>query len=352
MNLRVLQHSEWLERWSSVPHACRELYWHPDYHRANGIWEGAKPECLLLDSPPAFCLYPYLKHPIVGYESHPDACDVQSAYGYGGPLFVGRWRDDERVEALSVARDHLEGIGAVAEFVRCHPEWVDSGLLSRAGYRTMEVRTNVECELDGKSPDELPSLWAPQARRNLKRAAREGLQHIISEEVEHLLEFERLYARTAERVGMTPFYRFDHRYFEDLLKLDPDQVKLVLVRLPGHAERFIAGAIILLAGTLAHYHLGASEIEFQSKRPNDYLYRVMATCARAAGCKRISWGGGFSAPNDSLFRFKEHFGTRLVPVFVAGRVIQPDAYRAICDEWARRHPDKARTSKLFLRYRG
>jgi hypothetical protein len=159
--------------------------------------------------------------------------------------------------------------------------------------------------------------------------------------------FGRLYDATAERLNMTAGYRFDGEYFSGLSRLT--RVRLILVETAADAAP-VAGAVLFIGGRLAHYHLGASDFAHADKRPNDFLYHAMATAARDAGCRRIVWGGGMSNdPEDTLFRFKTHFGNVRRPAFCAGRVIDADAYDRLCATWQARHPD--RESKLFLKYR-
>ncbi len=63
-----------------------DIYFRPEYaaiSEANG--EG-QAECLLVTEGASALLLPVLKQSIPG---HPALCDVQSPYGYGGPLVVG-----------------------------------------------------------------------------------------------------------------------------------------------------------------------------------------------------------------------------------------------------------------------
>jgi hypothetical protein len=283
-------------------------------------------------------LYAYLEHPVEAEGRH----DVQTAYGYGGPLLVGEWPADSRLEALQLIGAHLRERGAVAEFVRCHTEWVDGSALAAAGYEVFQVRTNVECGLGAAN---VAASWHSTARRNLRKARAAGLTWRVGTAEADWRAFESLYARTAERLAMAPPYRFDQLYFASLSRIE--RVRLILVESGGGP---VAGAVVFLGGTLAHYHLGASDFAHQHVRPNDYLYFAMATCARAAECERIVWGGGLSnEPSDTLFRFKSHFGQVRRPAYVAGRLLDPPAFERLCRAWSERHP--GRTSRLFLRYR-
>jgi hypothetical protein len=335
MQLVSLDAGEWQHAWASLPPACREVYFHPQYVRACARWEGGRPQCVVVRaSADKWLLYAYVSHPIPGTQRH----DVQTAYGYGGPLFVGEWLPEERTAALNRLAAHLRETGAVAEFVRCHTEWTDLESMGAAGYSVFQVRTNVECDLAG---EDVTSLWAGGARRNLRRARSAGLTWRPGESARDWDAFRALYGLTAQRLEMSPGYRFDEAYFSDLARVAG--VRLVIVEA-------VAGAMVFVGGRLAHYHLGASDFARQQDRPNELLYFAMASMARDAGCERVVWGGGLSNdPEDTLFRFKTRFGNVRRPAFCAGRVIDPAAYQELCREWGRRHPDVS--SKLFLRYR-
>jgi hypothetical protein len=349
----VLSGEEWLATWQELPARQREIYYHPQFVSTCARWEAARPECLLIEySRGRRLLYPYLRHSILGYESVAGpCCDVQTPYGYGGPLFIGDWDLDAQRRALDAVADHLRHSGAVAEFIRCHPHLTDLSGLRRCGYRTPLVRTNVECPFPGDVRT-IADAWESSARRNLGTARRAGLRKRISSDPADLRHFEALYRLTADRLDMAPSYRFDHDYFQSLFFLGAKHVRLIVIETPDANTRPIAAAVIFLGGTLAHYHLGASNFAFQHLRPNDLLYLAMAEEAWAAGCERIVWGGGLSNdPADTLFRFKSQHGPLRTPVHIACRILDEDRYDAVCDEWSRRHPDKADVTKLFLKYR-
>ena len=344
--VELLSREAWQAAWHALPADRREVYWHPVFCAAAARWEGGVAECVRAAAGDgAWLLYPYVRHPVRGYDGFADRWDAQTAYGYGGPLLVGDWEPAVAVDALREIGRSLARRGAVAEFVRCHTEWVDTDALPAAGYRTPRVRTNVEYDLPPVGPVDEP--WASNVRRNLRKAAAAGLRWSVST---HLAAFESLYRATAHRLEMADAYRFDPAYFAALHRLDPSRVKLILVTTADGTPA--AAALLFIGGRLAHYHLGASDFAHQASRPNDLLYLAMATVARDAGCARIVWGGGTSDdPADTLLRFKSGFGAIRRPVHVGCRALDPDAYERLIDAWTARHPDRAASSRLFLRYR-
>ena len=344
--MKRLDWAAWLRAWSSLPAERQSTYYHPAYVAAAARWEGGEAVCLRIDGDDGWMLYPFVRHAIPG-DTH-GRFDVQTAYGYGGPLFVGEWDHPSRVAALREVGRHLADAGAVAEFVRCHERWPDLDALRGAGYATPVVRTNVACDL---AVEAVPGSWASNVRRNLKRAASAGLSWRAGSSNEDLEAFTKLYALTFKRLGMAASYGFDAGYFRSLFDMDKPLAQLVVVE-SSHGTP-VAGALVLCGGEIAHYHLGASDFVHQNDRPNDLLYLAMAETARAAGCSSIAWGGGLSTdPADSLFRFKCGFGGIRTPVHIGCRVLNEQAYRSLISAWERANLDRAATSKMFLRYRG
>ena len=341
----LLDRAAWLRAWESLPAECREAYFHPEYVEAAATWEGGRAECLRVSGAGGWMLYPYVRHAVPNGPA--GAFDVQTAYGYGGPLFVGEWDRDARVEALREVGRTLSDRGAVAEFVRCHGRWTDVNALRDAGYAPPVVRTNVTCDLTDAP---VSDAWAGNVRRNLRRAGSAGLRWRIGTTDADLGAFEHLYALTADRLDMAATYRFDAGYFRGLWQMPRPLVQLVLVETAD--AKPVAGALVLCGGETAHYHLGGSDFAYQADRPNDLLYLAMAETARAAGCRRICWGGGTSNdPADSLFRFKTGFGHLHEPAHIGCRVLNAPVYRQLVADWERRNPDRAADCRLFLRYR-
>ncbi|HEY8491158.1 MAG TPA: GNAT family N-acetyltransferase, partial [Dehalococcoidia bacterium] len=290
---------------------------------------------------------------ITGYDAAaPPAYDVQTAYGYGGPLFVGPWDACGKRRALRCVADYLRSTGVVAEFVRCHTHWVDVEALRDAGYATPQVRTDVVYRVGGKSPEDILAEWNRLEGRHLRRARKCGLRDRTGHGGPGVAAFKALYDLTADRVAMDPFYRFDAPYLSAICGQGEGQVQVVLAEAPGEPPPVVAAAILFLGPALAHPHLVGWDAAYSPSRPNDFLYWAMACRAAAAGCRWISWGGGLTNdPADPLLRFKLRFGDGAVPVHIGCRVIDDGRYRALCREWARRNPGRAGTVDRFLRYR-
>ncbi|MBP2655826.1 MAG: family N-acetyltransferase [Firmicutes bacterium] len=354
MNLKILSKEEWLYWWRQLPACCREVYWHPAYYDTASRWEKGHAECIYIDKGDAWMIYPYLRHPIVGYQL-PGAAfyyDIQTAYGYGGALFIGEWDDKDKITAYTVIADYFRETNAVAELVRCHTEWIDPAVMVKAGYSTIKVRTNVETELIGKLPEEILSSWEKEVQRNIRKAKEADLDHMLIHGTGRVNDFAVLYNMAAERLHMTPYYQFNEAYFRSLMAVDNKQVGQVLCSMSSSHSGLIASHVVFLGEKLAFLHLAAVDSAFRSVHADAFMMWADVYYASMMGCERICWGGGMSInPDDSLFKFKAKFGQRYVPVYIGCRIIDKKIYEQLCAEWNRRNAQKLHTTNKFLRYR-
>lgn len=353
MNLQILTKEKWLYWWRQLPACCREIYWHPAYYETAARWEKGNAECIYIDCGDNWMIYPYLRHPIVGYQL-PGAVlyyDIQTAYGYGGALFIGKWDDKDKITAFATIADYFKETNAIAEFVRCHTEWVKPADMAKAGYSATKVRINVETELIGRSPEEILRSWEKETQRNVRIAKQAGLEHMLVYGTDYVHDFAVLYNTAAARLHMAQYYRFDEAYFRSLMAVDSNQVAQVLCSVLGSSS--LIGSHIVFGGKkLAFHHLAAVDASFRSIRADTFLMWADVYYASSMGCERICWGGGRSINlDDSLFKFKAQFGQRYVPVYIGCRIIDPKNYDQLCAEWNNRNPQKMLTNTMFLRYR-
>lgn len=354
MNLQILSKEKWLYWWRQLPACCREVYWHPAYYETAACWEKGNAECIYIDSGDNWMIYPYLRHPIVGYQLPGTALyyDIQTAYGYGGALFVGKWDDKDKITAYIAIINYFKETNVIAEFVRCHTEWVNPAVMVKAGYAARKVRTNVETELIGKSPEEILRSWRKETRKNIRVAKQAGLEHMLIHGTDYVHDFAVLYNTAAERLRMDPYYRFDEAYFRSLMAVESNQIGQVLCAVLGSYSRLIASQIVFLGTKLAFAHLAAVDASFRSIRADTFMMWADVYYASMMGCERICWGGGRTiSPNDSLFTFKAQFGQRFVPVYIGCRITNQRIYDQLCAEWNKRNPQEMLTNNMFLRYR-
>ncbi|MEU4450322.1 peptidoglycan bridge formation glycyltransferase FemA/FemB family protein [Nocardioides sp. NPDC023903] len=121
-------------------------------------------------------------------------------------------------------------------------------------------------------------LW----RRNIKKAAKAGVEVTTSVGGEDLKAFHDLYIHTAERDHFTPRpLAYFEKMFAALSAEDSDRIKLYLAR---HDGDLVAATIYVRVGAHAWYVYGASSTEKRDVRGSNACQWAMIRDSLAAGC--------------------------------------------------------------------
>ncbi|QXE38802.1 peptidoglycan bridge formation glycyltransferase FemA/FemB family protein [Streptomyces sp. GMY02] len=147
------------------------------------------------------------------------------------------------------------------------------------GFGVGHPQFKYEIPLAGRTEDDLlrgmNQLW----RRNIKKAAKEGVEVTVGED---LKAFHDLYVHTAERDRFTPR---PLRYFETMRAAlhaeDPERIKLYLAH---HQGDLVAATILVRVGAHAVYAYGASATEKREVRGSNACQWAMIRDSLAAGC--------------------------------------------------------------------
>ena len=154
-------------------------------------------------------------------------------------------------------------------------------------------------------------LW----RRNIKKAAKAGVEVTTSAGVEDLKAFHDLYVHTAERDHFTPR---PLAYFEKMVAAlsaeDPERIRLYLAR---HDGDLVAATIYVRVGGHAWYVYGASSTEKRDVRGSNALQWAMIRDSLAAGCDVYDLRGitptlSADDPHVGLIQFKVGTGGQAV----------------------------------------
>lgn len=154
-------------------------------------------------------------------------------------------------------------------------------------------------------------LW----RRNIKKAAKEGVEVTTSGSPVDLKAFHDLYVHTAERDHFTPR---GLAYFETMVEAlgseHPDRIKLWFAR---HEGDLVAATIAIRVGAHAWYSYGASSTEKRDVRGSNAVQWAMLQDAIAAGADVYDLRGITDTldPDDShagLIQFKVGTGGEAV----------------------------------------
>lgn len=154
-------------------------------------------------------------------------------------------------------------------------------------------------------------LW----RRNIKKAAKEGVEVTSSASPDDLKAFHDLYVHTAQRDHFTPRPLAYFQTMVDALGSEsPDRIKLWFAR---HEGELVASTISIRVGTHAWYSYGASSTEKREVRGSNAVQWAMIQDALAAGAAVYDLRGITDTldPDDShvgLIQFKVGTGGEAV----------------------------------------
>jgi lipid II:glycine glycyltransferase (peptidoglycan interpeptide bridge formation enzyme) len=255
--------------------------------------------------------------PLASYVKQADAFGVR----IGTPVVTRAWNADtikaaiadEEVERLSDVMPDL--INHQATRVRNTMRtlgWRPPG--DDEGFAAGQPRFVFQLPIEGRSSDELLAGMNQLWRRNIKKAAKEGV--VVSRgTIDDLESFHRLYRETAERDHFSPRpLSYFETMFEALLDEDPDRIRLYLAH---HDDDLVAATTWVRVGQHAWYSYGASSTAKREVRGSNAVQWQMITDALEAGATIYDLRGiteGLSAddPHLGLIQFKVGTGGEAV----------------------------------------
>jgi vancomycin resistance protein VanK len=195
------------------------------------------------------------------------------------------------------------------------------------GFGVGHPQFKYEIPLAGRTEDDLlrgmNQLW----RRNIKKAAKEGVEVTVGADLvgadlagadlvgADLKAFHDLYVHTAARDRFTPRpLRYFETMFAALSAEDPERIRLYLAR---HQGDLVAATILVRVGAHAWYSYGASSTDKREVRGSNACQWAMIRDSLAAGCDVYDLRGIIPTldaddPHVGLIQFKVGTGGRAV----------------------------------------
>ncbi|MDE2292972.1 MAG: GNAT family N-acetyltransferase [Elusimicrobia bacterium] len=343
MSVELLEAARDAARWddalAALPQAARDVYFTSSYLALHDGWGGGSRALLFRYAAGGESwAHPFLLRPIPPIDGAPaddGLHDIESAYGYGGPLAS---TDDPAflAEAHAAFDAWCRERRVVAEFVRLHP-LLDNGRWLSPRAQVLEDRRTVSVDLAAFEGDAVPFQKA--ARNAAARAERAGVRARAGGSDADFALFEALYAETMRALGADAFYFFSASYFEGLRALLRRGGLLLLAE---HEGECVAAATFLRGTGWLHYHLAGSRPGPRVPGAANLLILAAAREGRRLGLSRLHLGGGrSSAPDDALLKFKRSMGAGGHAFRIARRVHDAARYEGLRKAWLGRYPGLA-----------
>lgn len=329
----------WNEYLNRMPLDKQDVYYTSQYYRMGEMSQQGKGQMFVYEADNNLGLYPFIKRDIVSDKLEGQYCDIETVYGYGGPIIqkdsieFGKKFEDAFLEYCR--QEHI-----VAEFVRFHPLLHNESIF-RQHIEVLHNRNTVWLNLEHSIDDIWMKEISTQNRNVIRKCQKNGLYVEVGTDYS---EFVDIYNETMNKVGAEDFYFFDREYYRQL-GADKNTVLLYVKQ----EERVLAAAIFMGYGEYFHYHLSGSRKEFLKLSPNNILLWEAIRYAKEKGYKKMHFGGGLTdSMEDNLFRFKQKFSSEHADFYIGKRVHDEQTYRILIDDWEARNNRKA---GILLQYR-
>lgn len=285
-------------------------------------------------------IYPVLKTLITGYTEVQDYYDIETPYGYGGPL-VNTWDEEFIKEFEENFMNFCKHNRIIAEFIRFHPILKNEKIFKHdieVIFNRYTISVNLNKGIDKIWKEDISS----KNRNIIRKAIKNDLKIEICKDYNTFLD---IYNETMKKVQASSFYFFDEEYYKNIMKIENINIFNVKFK-----QEIIASAIFMKYGKNFHYHLSGSKKQYLKFAPNNFLLWEAIKYACHIGCSNFHLGGGTdNLLDNTLYKFKKSFSKNENKFYIGKRVHNKEIYDYLIKLWEKRCENNR--SKLLLRYR-
>lgn len=249
--------------------------------------------------------------------------DIQSPYGYGGPIIIGDEKFKRR--ATDMYLEWCKGNNILVEFIRFHPM-----LKNEETYYGKKIfnRSTVYINLKESS---IIKTFSTRARTAIKKAKKNNVTISFIKNNTNIESFIEIYNKLMADKHTTGNYFFDKDYYINLLK----SPATVLVSALDVNKNIIASSMFFLNEKISEYHLSAStEVGKELSATHLILYEF-AEYAKKHDCEFLYLGGGNSSEeNNSLLFFKKGFSKKESSFYIGYKIHLEKAYKDLKENYA------------------
>lgn len=330
---------EWNSYIAKLPLNKRDIYFTREYLKLYETNGDGIAKLFVYEEDENIVIYPFLINKIDGYSLPEEYYDIQTAYGYGGP--ISSCEDNEFLLRFEEEFfKYCAESNVVAEFIRFNP-CTENEKIFKQNIDIIENRITVCLDLD-KSIDDIWSNDIKSKNRNMiRKAEKSGLSVEISNEYN---TFKDIYEATMGKVNADGYYYFKPEYY-----IDMEQNHNYVMLNVKFQDETVASAIFMAYNNYFHYHLAGSKKEYLKFAPNNLLLWEAIKYANEKGHKIFHFGGGLTNnTEDNLFKFKSSFSKEYLNFYIGKRVHNEAIYRRLVSKWEERTNKKA---SILLQYR-
>lgn len=241
--------------------------------------------------------------------------DLATPYGYGGFLIEGKITE-QSLKALENQYTTLcKKERIISEFVRFHPV-LNNGEELKGFYDISTLGKTITMNLFSEY-----QIWNDLTSKNrnvIRKARKSGVEIFWGRKIELFDKFIDLYNSTMDRDSAEEYYYFEKEFYNSVLY---DMKYNTMMFYAVFQQQIIAMSIVMFGNQQMHYHLSASNREYQQFAPTNLLLYEVACWGLENGYKTFHLGGGLGSKEDNLFNFKKAFNKNSNSKFSIGRKI-------------------------------
>lgn len=227
--------------------------------------------------------------------------DLETPYGYGGPLFLGRINKQSLNKYKNELKERCLEENIVTQFYRFHP-LIENFKEFEEENITKVIHNRHTIYIDTSSEDIIVQNMDSK-NRNMVRKARKNNIIIQHDKGENIEQFISIYNSTMDAHEAQDYYYFDKDYFKYLIDNIHDNIIIFYAH---YNEKIISAAIFFYNNRYMHYHLSGTLKDYRKLASTNLLLFEAANWASHHNIEKLHLGGGICA-NDSLFGFKKQF---------------------------------------------
>ncbi|SHK17242.1 Acetyltransferase (GNAT) domain-containing protein [Clostridium cavendishii DSM 21758] len=331
---------EWNKYIEKLPFEKRDIYFTREYLKLYEINGDGTAKLFVYEEDKNIAIYPFLIREIEGYSLDNTYYDMESAYGYGGPV-VSNENDNKFLQNFErIFIQYCNDNNIIAEFIRFNP-CIKNEKIFTNNIAVIKNRTTVSLNLNKTIDDIWKNDIKSKNRNMIRKAEKNGLYVEIKNDYS---TFKEIYEETMGKVSAYEYYYFKPSYYDNM---ENDKNYIMLnVKLE---DKIIASAIFMKYGEYFHYHLAGSRKEYLGFAPNNLLLWEAIKYANQNGYKLFHFGGGLTnSLEDNLFKFKSSFSNDSLEFYIGKRIHNVEIYNFLINKWEEGHNRKA---SILLQYR-
>lgn len=292
---------------------------HPRYLQIDSKREkGMEPTFFVFEEYGEIYYYPFLAADVPDTKFR----DIQSPYGYGGPIST---TDNRQFidRAWSAFTSWCQENNILAEFVRFHP------ILQNWRYHNGETVLDRETVWVDLTNEDLSIGYQSRVRNMLRKATKHGLKVEWCEAEVFFQWFPELYESLMKSLQANSFYFFSNEYYGAWYGWD--QAHYALCVLEGEV---VAASIFFSDKNIMEYHLSASNDVGRQLAASTMILHEAAELGKNLQCRKLHLGGGTnSLENNPLLFFKSGFSKERASFRIGKMIHKPDCYEELKTFW-------------------